>query len=93
MSQVTELCHLAADVPDILLKLLLVEAGFDVTYLPQGLNGIVHRQEPCPKERQRVQRITRGENDSLNTAGVILVPSSAFGLLVQRLEPSTMLAL
>ncbi len=45
---VTELCHLAADVPDILLKLLLVELGFHVTDLLQGLDGIVHRQEPCP---------------------------------------------
>lgn len=58
MSLVSELCHLAADVPDVLLKLLLVEAGFDVTYLPQGLNCIMHRQEPCPKESQGVQVIT-----------------------------------
>lgn len=59
MSRVTGLCRLAAGVPDVLLKLLLVKVGFDVTYLPQGLNGITHRQEPCPEEKQRVQRITR----------------------------------
>lgn len=59
MSRVIELCRLAADVPDILLKLLLVKPGFDVTYLSQGLNGIMHRQEPYPKERHGVQRITR----------------------------------
>lgn len=47
MSHIIELCHFAADVPDILLKPLLVKVGFDVAYLPQGLNGVMHRQEPC----------------------------------------------
>lgn len=53
MSQIPELCHLVADVRDILVKLLLVKTRFDVTYLPQGLNGIMHRQEPCSKKRGR----------------------------------------
>lgn len=47
MSHITQLCHLAAEMTDIPLKLLLVDARFDVTYLPQGVDGITHRQEPC----------------------------------------------
>lgn len=54
MSLLTELCHLAADVPDVLLKLLLVKAGFDITYLLQGFDCIMNRQEPCRKTRQIV---------------------------------------
>lgn len=59
MSQISELCHLVGDVPDILVKLFLVKLRFDVTYLPQGLDGIMHRQEPCSKERRGALRITR----------------------------------
>lgn len=59
VSQVIELLHLAADVAYIPLKLLLVKVGFDVSDLPQGLDGIMHRQEPCPKEKWSAQRITR----------------------------------
>lgn len=67
MSHIIELCHFAADVPDILLKPLLVKVGFDVAYLPQGLNGVMHRQEPCSKEKLAVQKFTRRNTFKVKT--------------------------